>query len=117
MKLTVPTLTFWLNITCYLAGTTSSIVYINNKWEQNLVNQGYAEYHPKTKQFHLCTPDEIVVNTNDKTVIGEVPVGIGTASVYIKFLLSELKNSKQEVDILQQQLFEKETILEKIKKK
>lgn len=104
-------------LTSYMLGSMAGAVYMNNEWEKTLVNKGYAEYHCKTKQWNLCSPDEIVVNANDRNTIGDVPFGIDTASAYIKYLLSELKNYKQLNEILEKQLFEKETLLEKHKPK
>jgi hypothetical protein len=112
-----PTFNLILNIGFYIIGTASSVAYVNNKWEKTLVDKGYAEYDRKTKQWYLCSADEIVINTNDKSVIGDVPFGIESASVYIKYLLSELKNYKQQVEITEKQLLEKELLLEKAKPK
>ena len=111
-----PTLHVFLNLAMYTLGITTSVSYVNSKWEKDLVDKGYAEYNSKTKAFNLCSADEIVINTNDKTVIGDVPFGISTASTYIKYLLNEVKDRKQEIDILEKQLFEKENLLEKHKK-
>ena len=106
-----------INISLYMLGAASTTAYVNNQWERTLVDKGYAEYNNKTKEWYLCSADQIVLNTNDKTVIGDVPFGITTASTYIKFLLNELKDRKQTVEVLEKQLVEKEMIIEKARKK
>ncbi len=97
-------------------GITASIAIVNHQWEKALVDKGYAEYNNKTKEWYLCSADQIVLNTNDKSVIGDVPFGVTSASSYIKYLLNELKDQRQQVDILEKQLFEKENLLEKHRK-
>jgi hypothetical protein len=105
-----------VNVSFYVLGSAVSTVVVNNQWERSLVDKGYAEYNNKTKEWYLCSADQIVLNTNDKSVIGDVPFGISTASSYIKYLLNEVKDQKQQVDVLEKQLFEKESLLEKHRK-
>jgi hypothetical protein len=97
-------------------GITISVNYNNNKWQQALLDKGYAEYNNKTGHWQLCTHEQILFNTNSILSNEDGNKSKVTLENYARTLENELKDQRQTINNLEIQTFEQEKMLEKHRK-
>lgn len=97
-------------------GITISVNYNNNKWQQALLDKGYAEYNSKTGHWQLCTHEQILLNTNNILSKEDGNKSKVTLENYARTLENELKEQRQTINNLEIQTFEQEKLLEKHRK-
>jgi len=97
-------------------GITISVNYNNNKWQQALLDKGYAEYNNKTGKWQLCTHEQVLFNTNDILITTSDSKSKVTLENYVRTLESEVKDQRQTINNLEIQTFEQEKMLEKHRK-
>jgi hypothetical protein len=110
------TLTTIISLLAGCLGITVSVNLNNNKWQQALLDKGYAEYNSKTGKWQLCTHEQLLLNTNDiLSSNGDNKTKV-TLENYVRTLEGEVKDQRQVINNLEIQTFEQEKMLEKHRK-